>query len=279
MMKINNAGNTDAFANLPLYSNNVGVIPLSEVSEIAENIGPGAILRFNGQRGTTLAISPPNDMSLEQLITVLKEKVEPEIMQHLSSDGRVAYGGNAGNLDRAIKSLGINFLLALGLLFLIMAALFKSVKDALLVVLSIPLAAFGGIVALALLNLFTFQPMDLLTMIGFIILLGLVVNNAILLVMQTRSGQSNGKNSTEAMQNALRIRLRPILMSTVTSIFGMLPLLLIPGQGSAIYRGMAAAIVGGMSVSMIFTLIFLPAILQLDFKHLFTRVNTRLAQI
>ena len=104
---------------------------------------------------------------------------------------------------------------------------------------------------------------DLLGMIGFIILLGLVVNNAILLVAQTRAAEATGLDRREAVHQALRYRLRPIFMSTLTSLFGMLPLLIVPGAGSEIYRGMAAAIVGGMSVSTLFTLLLLPSLLQL----------------
>jgi len=94
-------------------------------------------------------------------------------------------------------------------------------------------------------------------------LLGLVVNNAILLVAQTQNAEQQGLARDKAVHQALRLRLRPIFMSTLTSLFGMLPLMVFPGAGSEIYRGMAAAIVGGMSVSTIFTLILLPSLLQL----------------
>jgi len=100
-------------------------------------------------------------------------------------------------------------------------------------------------------------------MIGFITLLGLVVNNAILLVHQTRSSEREGDHRREAVRQAVRRRLRPILMSTLTSLFGMLPLLLIPGPGTEVYRGLAAVIVGGMAVSTVFTLVFLPSMLRL----------------
>jgi multidrug efflux pump subunit AcrB len=114
-----------------------------------------------------------------------------------------------------------------------------------------------------------FQPLDLITMIGFIILLGLVVNNAILLVHQSRVGERDGLGRSEAVENAVRQRLRPIVMSTMTSIFGMLPLLLISGAGTELYRGMAGVIVGGMCVSTVFTLILLPSLLQIGkHKHL-----------
>ena len=100
-------------------------------------------------------------------------------------------------------------------------------------------------------------------MIGFIILMGLVVNNAILLVHQTRTAERGGMARRDAVSHALRVRLRPIFMSTLTSIFGMLPLVLMPGAGSVIYRGLAVVIVGGMSVSAIFTLLLLPTLLRL----------------
>jgi multidrug efflux pump subunit AcrB len=159
--------------------------------------------------------------------------------------------------------MGGNFALALIVLFLLMAALFRSPRDSALVVLAMPLATVGGVIALRLLNLVTFQPLDLLTMIGFVILLGLVVNNAILLVHQTRTAEREGLARDQAVEQALQTRLRPIFMSTLTSIFGMLPLLLLPGAGSVIYRGLAGVIVGGMCVSTVFTVVLLPCLLRM----------------
>jgi HAE1 family hydrophobic/amphiphilic exporter-1 len=100
-------------------------------------------------------------------------------------------------------------------------------------------------------------------MIGFVILLGLVVNNAILLVMQTRSGERAGLDRRSAVADAVRLRARPIYMSTLTSIAGMLPLMLVPGVGSEIYRGLATVIVGGMTLSSLLTLVLMPAVLSL----------------
>ena len=145
----------------------------------------------------------------------------------------------------------------------LMISLFKSAKDSLLVLLVMPLAVAGGVIGLYILNLFTYQSLDLLTMIGFIILLGLVVNNAILLVDQTREAQNQGLSRTDAVAQAVSIRARPVYMSTLTSLFGMLPLMLMPGVGSEIYRGLATVIVGGMSISAIFTLLLFPCLLQL----------------
>jgi multidrug efflux pump subunit AcrB len=100
-------------------------------------------------------------------------------------------------------------------------------------------------------------------MIGFITLTGLVVNNAILLVHQTRAAERDGVPRRSAVEQAVQYRLRPILMSTLTSLFGMMPLLLMPGSGTELYRGLAAVIVGGMSVSTLFTLILLPSLLRI----------------
>ncbi len=135
-------------------------------------------------------------------------------------------------------------------------------RDSLIVLLVMPLAIVGGVIGLRVLNLLAFQPMDMLTMIGFIILLGLVVNNAILLVHQTREAEREGLSRRDAVEQAVGRRLRPILMSTLTSIFGMLPLLVVPGAGTELYRGLAAVIVGGMTVSAAFTLILLPSLLR-----------------
>ena len=263
----------EALASIPVSTPRGGVVPLGELVEIRRGVGPAFIQRVDGRRTLTLNFNPPEGMPLEDAVNIIRADVEPGLRAALPADGSIIYGGSADGLKRAVTTLGTNFVLALFLLFLIMAALFKSPKDALLVVISIPLATVGGIAAIRLLNLVTFQPLDLLTMIGFIILLGLVVNNAILLVVQTRRSEAEGASRTEAVREALRLRLRPIFMSTLTSIFGMLPMLVFPGEGSAIYRGMAAAIVGGMSVSTVFTLILLPSLLQLDFGDLLRKLR------
>ncbi|TPH13950.1 efflux RND transporter permease subunit [Litorilituus lipolyticus] len=253
----------DNLADIPVTTGNGSVMPISSLVNIERTVGPSRITRIDGHRTISLNINPPNGWSLEETISVLKNQVEPKLKDVMPSDGNILYGGSADQLEKAVKVMGENFAFALVILFLLMAALFRSIKDSLLVVITIPLATVGGILALQLLNLSVFQPLDLLTMIGFIILLGLVVNNAILLVHQTRIGQKNGLARVEAIEQALTLRLRPIFMSTATSFFGMLPLLLMPGAGSVIYRGLAAVIVGGLASSTLFTIVLLPCLLRL----------------
>ena len=252
----------EEIAALPM-STPAGLVPLGSLAEIEIAPSPAMVFRINRARVYSLIVNPPAGMSLEALITELRDSIEPQLQPMLPADGTIQYAGSAQDLERAIGTLGANFLIAIVLLVLIMAGLFRSLKDAVLVVISIPLAAVGGVLALTIVNTIKFQPLDLLGMIGFIILLGLVVNNAILLVAQTRTAQAEGMSRHDAVHQALRYRLRPIFMSTLTSLFGMLPLLIVPGEGSDIYRGMAAAIVGGMSVSTVFTLLLLPSLLQL----------------
>ena len=135
--------------------------------------------------------------------------------------------------------------------------------DAAIATIALPLGTVGGVTALRILGLFVFQPLDLLTMIGFIIVLGLVVNNTILLVARTRQAEAEGMSRVDAVRSSLETRLRPIFSSTLTAIFGMLPLVLVPGPGAEIYRGLGAVIVGGILVSHVFTLILMPAMLRL----------------
>ncbi|WP_448564033.1 efflux RND transporter permease subunit [Thalassotalea ganghwensis] len=266
ILRSNDWQNPDSLADVPLVSNRGTITPLSELVEINRTVGPSRLNRIDGNRTISLNVSPPEGWSLEQTIAVLKEKVEPKLRASLPQDGNILYGGSADQLEKAIQVMSENFAFALIILFLLMAALFKSAKDSLLVVITIPLATVGGILAVQLLNVFVFQPLDLLTMIGFVILLGLVVNNAILLVHQTRLAQKEGIDREKAVKQALLLRLRPIFMSTATSFFGMLPLLLMPGAGSVIYRGLAAVIVGGLAFSTLFTIVLLPCLLRLTAK-------------
>jgi multidrug efflux pump subunit AcrB len=199
---------------------------------------------------------------------VVREQVLPVVYEQLPPDGSIKLRGTAEALDEALGSMGGSFALAIIILYLLISALFRSFRDSLLVIMTIPMATVGGIISLRIMDLVLLgsggQQMDLLTMIGFIILLGLVVNNAILLVYRARDAEREGMSRRDAVESAVRLRLRPILMSTMTSIFGMLPLMLMPGSGSELYRGMAAVIVGGMLVSALFTLVLLPSLLRMN---------------
>jgi multidrug efflux pump subunit AcrB len=253
----------EALAETPIATPTGNVLPLGELVQVESTVGSGGLRRVDGHRTIGLNVSPPKDLSLGQAVALLQRDVEPQIRAALPSDGAVHYEGNAGSLREALSNMAQNLAVALIALFLLLAALFRSVKDSLYVILTIPLASFGGVLALVLLRLFTAQTLDLLTMIGFVVLMGLVVNNAILLVDQARTEIRGGATVRDAVQASLATRTRPILLTTLTTLFGMLPLVLIPGPGSVLYRGLGTVLVGGMAVNSVFTLVLLPTLLRL----------------
>jgi len=253
----------EELASTPIATPLAGIQTIGELADIRRTVGPTQLRRVDGQRTMTLSVRPPEEMTVQEALEQLRDVAGPRIKEIMPPGVSIQYRGTADRLEAALSTMAMNLAVAAVVLFLILAAMFRSLWDALLVLLSMPLAIAGGILALRVMNLFTSQAMDLLTTIGFVILLGLVVNNAILLIMQTRTGQREGLERSDAVAQAVRIRARPIYMSTLTSIFGMLPLMLIPGVGSQIYRGLATVIVGGMIISAIFTLILMPSVLRL----------------
>jgi HAE1 family hydrophobic/amphiphilic exporter-1 len=127
------------------------------------------------------------------------------------------------------------------------------------------MAAVGGVFGLWALNRFVLQPLDVLTMLGFIILVGVVVNNAILIIHQSlRNMREENMPPEEAILESVSTRIRPIFMSTLTSIFGLMPLVAIPGAGSEIYRGIGVVILSGLFLSTLFTLVLIPCLMNLS---------------
>ena len=158
-----------------------------------------------------------------------------------------------------------NFLLAVVISYLLMSALFENFLYPLIIMFSVPLAAAGGFVGLFLLNRFlVYQPLDIITVLGFAILVGIVINNAILIVYQTLNNMRNAAMaSREAIAESVRSRIRPIYMSSITTVCAMAPLVLSPGAGSEFYRGLGSVVIGGILVSTIFTIFLIPALLSL----------------
>ena len=249
---------------MPLATPSGRTATLGELTRLERTAGPNQIRRVDRSRTLTLSITPPPGMPMETALDILETEVEPLVRDALPPDGVITYRGTAEALNETLSNLAGSFVLAIVILYLLISALFRSFRDSLLVLLTIPMATVGGIVALRVVDAIFGQAMDMLTMIGFVILLGLVVNNAILLVYRARDAEREGKSRREAVREAVALRLRPILMSTFTSLFGMLPLLLLPGAGTELYRGLAAVIIGGLSISTLFTLILLPSLLRVN---------------
>jgi multidrug efflux pump subunit AcrB len=253
----------EELAELPIVTPTSGVQTVGELVDIRQTVGPSQLVRINGHRTVSVNFTPPDDMTLDEALAIVRDDVEPKVRASMAPGTQLTYAGSANDLHEALGAMAQNFLLALVILFALMAALFRSVRDSLLVMLVMPASIAGGILALRLVGLFSFQALDLLTMIGFIILLGLVVNAAILLVDQTRARERKGLSRREAVREALETRARPIVLSTLTAVLGMMPLIFMPGLGAEIYRGLAAVVVGGMVVGTTFTWMLMPSLLRL----------------
>jgi HAE1 family hydrophobic/amphiphilic exporter-1 len=145
-----------------------------------------------------------------------------------------------------------------------MAATFESWVYPFVVMMTVPIGAVGGLAGLWLLNLWVPQSLDVLTMLGFIMLVGTVVNNPILIVEQSLIHlHDDGMSIGQAVIESVRTRIRPIFMTTLGGLVGLLPLVLAPGAGSELYRGIGAVLLGGLLVSTVVTLVFVPCLLSL----------------
>jgi HAE1 family hydrophobic/amphiphilic exporter-1 len=253
----------EELAELPVMTPAAGVQTVGDLTSLKQTVGPAQMVRINGHRTVSVTLEPPDNLTLDQALDALRSEVEPKVRAAMAPGVQLTYAGSANDLHQALRAMGQNFLLALVILFALMAALFRSVRDSLLVMAVLPVSIAGGIVALRLVGLASFQALDLLTMIGFIILLGLVVNAAILLVDQTRARERNGVPRRQAVAEALETRARPIVLSTLTAVLGMAPLIFMPGLGAEIYRGLAAVVAGGMVVGTTFTWLLMPSLLRL----------------
>lgn len=253
-----------------LYSSLIAVpqgwaVPVSSLAQIQRTNSMNQIRHLERQRTITLQVTPPKDMPLQQAMETIQSKLIPEVREMGLLDGlTVRLAGAADKLTVTRNALQWNFLLAIVITYLLMSALFGNFVYPLIILFTVPLAGAGGFLGLKLENLFIAQqPLDILTMLGFVILIGVVVNNAILIVHQSLGNiREHGMQHKEAILEATRTRLRPIYMSAATSVFGMLPLAVAPGPGSELYRGLGAVVLGGLALSTVFTVFVIPALLM-----------------
>ncbi|MBP88105.1 MAG: acriflavin resistance protein [Planctomycetaceae bacterium] len=273
---------TQDLESIPIATPSGQLVPLGAIADVRYGSGPEQVNHRERQRAITIRVRPPESMALEHAIQVITE----EVLEPLNASGELggAYtltlSGTADKLRETWEAMQWNFLLALLITYLLMAALFESWIYPLVIILSVPLGAVGGIAGLNLLNLYlqTFQgqvqTLDVLTMLGFVILIGTVVNNAILIVHQSLNHMRDDElNPRDALLESVRTRIRPIFMTTATTVFGLAPLVLFPGPGSELYRGLGSVVLGGLIVSTIFTLILVPTLfsLTMDLANSFTR--------
>jgi len=240
------------------------VMPISSLARLERTYGITQIRHLERNRTITLQITPPDDLPLQAAMEIIDGNILPPLRKAgMLKDVNVNMSGAADKLVETKSALQWNFVLAAMISYLLMSALFGNFIYPLIIMFTVPLAGAGGFMGLQLLNLFVNQPMDIVTMLGFVILIGIVVNNAILIVYQALNNvRLHGMDHRSAVLESARVRLRPIYMSAMTSIFGMLPLVLFPGSGSELYRGLGSVILGGLAVSTFFTVFVIPALLM-----------------
>ena len=272
--RIQNAHDVEA---LPVATPAGQLVPLGALATVRMSSGPEQVNHRERQRAITIQVTPPPEVPLEQAMIRIREDIVRPLQQSGQLDGgyRISLAGAADKLRATWDALRFNVLLALLITYLLMAALFESWLYPLVIILSVPLGAVGGIAGLKLLNLFVLQPLDVLTMLGFVILIGTVVNNPILIVHQSLNLiRDAGMPARNAILESVRTRIRPIFMTTTTTVLGLLPLVVFPGAGSELYRGLGSVVLGGLLVSTVFTLILVPTLfsLALDAKRLVARL-------
>jgi hydrophobic/amphiphilic exporter-1 (mainly G- bacteria), HAE1 family len=260
-------GHSQDLEHLPIRTPTGKYVTLGSLADVVITNGPEQINHVERDRTIAISVVPPIEIPLQKAMEIIQEKVIAPIKTEglLSPPYKARLTGTADELIVTRDAIKWNLILAAVITYLLLAALFENFIYSLVIMFSVPLAAGGGFLGLWLVSaLKGYQTLDVITMLGFIILIGIVVNNAILIVHQSLIYiREEGDNPRTAVQRAVRVRVRPIFMSTLTSVFGMLPLVLFTGPGSELYRGIGSVVLGGLAVSTVFTLFLVPALFSL----------------
>jgi hydrophobic/amphiphilic exporter-1 (mainly G- bacteria), HAE1 family len=240
------------------------VIPVGRFARVHERLGPTVIQHIERSRAITLQVSPPDALALEEALDIVRNQVIGPMLTsgQVPAGVRVAYSGSAGKLEETQARFGWVLLLAVIITFLLLAALFEDFLAPIAILVTVPLAGAGGIAGLRLVDwLLEPQSLDMMTALGFVILIGVVVNNAILIVDGSLSRMREHKMELpDAVASAVRWRVRPILMSAVTTLAGLMPMVLLSGFGSELYRGIGGVVLGGLAFSTVLSLFLVPAV-------------------
>ncbi|MCC6909960.1 MAG: efflux RND transporter permease subunit [Phycisphaerales bacterium] len=280
-----------ALSDTPIATATGQNVPLASVARLVRTTAPQQINHVERQRAVSLEVTPDKDIPLGEAMDKITAIVEDlrqqgQIPETVNTD----LAGSADKLTSVRKALlgdgtligllSSRFFLALLINYLLMCVLFESFLYPLVILFSVPLATFGGFLGLRLVHNWTAgdpymptQNLDILTMLGFVMLLGTVVNNAILIVYQALNFM-NGYGESEqdvveklsprkAIAESVRTRLRPIMMTAMTTVGGTVPLVVMPGSGSELYRGLGSVMLGGLIMSTLFTLVLVPMLFSL----------------
>ncbi|MDZ7756421.1 efflux RND transporter permease subunit [Rhodohalobacter sp.] len=231
-----------------------GVVPVSSVIVKESGRGPEDINRINGQRVTNITANLESGVALGEAV----ETIQAELADFPLPEGfSIVYGGEYEEQQKAAADFSMSIIMALILIYMVMAGQFERFLDPLIVMFSVPLAMIGVIPAL----LITGTTINIQSLMGMIMLVGIVVNNAIVLVDYINlMRRDKGLPVFDAVIEAGRLRLRPILMTTLTTVLGLLPLSFGLGAGAEIQASLARVVIGGLTASTLVTLVFIPVV-------------------
>jgi multidrug efflux pump len=236
-----------------------GLVPLANLITLVEEAGPDQLNRFDRMRAITLEAALPDDVSLGEAVDAL----EAQARATLPASARIGWDGESREFRRTGSSLYFTFGLALAIVFLVLAAQFESFIHPIVILVTVPLALTGALVGIALYG----ASINVFTQIGGILLIGLAAKNGVLIVEFANQLRDRGVPFAEALIQASAIRLRPILMTSASTTFGALPLLLATGAGAESRQPLGIAIVFGVTISAVLTLFAVPAVYAVLAKH------------
>lgn len=235
---------------LPIPTPTGSNVPLSEIAEIKIEDGPISIMRENQTRVLTVSGSVVG-RDIQSVSTEVEEQLKKYEMPYGYS---YTFGGEIEQIVETFTDLAMVMLVAIVLVYMIIAAQFESLIQPLSIMFSVPLALSGGFIGLYITNL----PLNVIGIIGLIILVGIVVNNAIVLVDYINNRRSRGEDRTVAIMKAGPIRIRPIMMTALTTILGLVPMAMGIGEGAELTKSMGVVVIGGLSFSTVLTLVVVP---------------------
>lgn len=258
-------GSRDRLAAMLISARNGQLVRLDEVASIEEGTGPTAVRHFNRQRSIQLTVNTLTEIPTQTALDKTQAEIVEPMLANLPAGYNVRFGEAADKLRDTFRSLIFQGLLAVAIIYLLMVALFRSFYYPIIILITVPLAWSGSFLAISIAYALSFGivQFDVLGMLGLIILSGIVVANAILIIHQMLNFQHAGMEPIKALHTSALSRLRPIMMTVLVAVFGMLPLALGRGSGSELYRSLGIVVVGGLSVSTLFTLFVVPTMLSL----------------
>ena len=275
------------YRSLPLWTNQGMMTHLGHLVDVEINTGPARIDHIGTERAIKLSVQVKKDVAMQLVIDRVDQKVLIGARNSLGQEYGLRVGGSADELASTEKSLVNSFAYAIGFIYLLLVALFSSFLRPFIVMLTVVLAVSGSFLGIIWNNFYqrgnileilkewnvpnaeamaadwNWVTFDILTQLGIVILAGIVVNNAILIVHQMLNNIKSGIEEREALLLSCQTRLRPIMMTVISSVFGMIPLAFGEGAGTELYRGMGTALIGGLSISTLFTLFLVPVLISL----------------